>query len=294
MRLATFNLLHGRSLTDGLVDSDRLAAAVAALDADVLALQEVDRDQTPQRQPRPHRHRRPRPRRPRPPLRRRRRRHPRRTVPPPAPRRRRPRRTLLRHRPDQPPPRPQLADHPTQPAPYARRSTSPGPGGGLHPAARRTPRRARRRPRHPPRPPHRRRHPPVLRPRLERPPTAPAVRALRALPAPRVLLGDLNLPAGAARAAHRLATPGPPPHLPRRAPRVQLDHILADRHGLDRLPPVPPSPPPRPPSPTTGPSWSTSAEHHRPTGRIAALARVQGRLGFLKTGASPCPDTAPC
>lgn len=45
MRLATFNLLHGRSLTDGLVDSDRLAAAIGALDADVLALQEVDRDQ---------------------------------------------------------------------------------------------------------------------------------------------------------------------------------------------------------------------------------------------------------
>ncbi|MBM0240341.1 endonuclease, partial [Micromonospora sp. ATA32] len=36
MRLATFNLLHGRSLTDGLVDPDRLAAAVTALDADVL------------------------------------------------------------------------------------------------------------------------------------------------------------------------------------------------------------------------------------------------------------------
>ena len=46
MRLATFNLLHGRSLTDGLVDPDRLAAAVTALDADVLALQEVDRDQS--------------------------------------------------------------------------------------------------------------------------------------------------------------------------------------------------------------------------------------------------------
>lgn len=46
MRLATFNLLHGRSLTDGLVDPDRLADAVHALDADVLALQEVDRDQS--------------------------------------------------------------------------------------------------------------------------------------------------------------------------------------------------------------------------------------------------------
>ena len=46
MRLATFNLLHGRSLTDGLVDAGRLREAVAALDADVLGIQEVDRDQS--------------------------------------------------------------------------------------------------------------------------------------------------------------------------------------------------------------------------------------------------------
>ncbi|MFI2755083.1 endonuclease/exonuclease/phosphatase family protein [Cellulomonas sp. P22] len=45
MRLATFNILHGRALTDGRVDLDRFGAAVRALDADVLALQEVDRDQ---------------------------------------------------------------------------------------------------------------------------------------------------------------------------------------------------------------------------------------------------------
>ncbi len=45
MRIATFNLLHGRSLDDGRVDVDRLAAAVKSLDADVLGLQEVDRDQ---------------------------------------------------------------------------------------------------------------------------------------------------------------------------------------------------------------------------------------------------------
>ncbi|MGY2064599.1 endonuclease/exonuclease/phosphatase family protein [Blastococcus sp. SYSU DS0619] len=45
MRIATFNLLHGRSLEDGRVDVDRLAAAVKTLDADVLGLQEVDRDQ---------------------------------------------------------------------------------------------------------------------------------------------------------------------------------------------------------------------------------------------------------
>ena len=45
MRLATFNLLHGRSLSDGAVHAERVAAAVAELDADVLALQEVDRAQ---------------------------------------------------------------------------------------------------------------------------------------------------------------------------------------------------------------------------------------------------------
>ena len=45
MRLATFNILHGRSPVDGRVDLERFASAVAALDADVLALQEVDRAQ---------------------------------------------------------------------------------------------------------------------------------------------------------------------------------------------------------------------------------------------------------
>ena len=45
MRLATFNVLHGRSVHDGVIDPQRLATAVSALDADVLALQEVDRGQ---------------------------------------------------------------------------------------------------------------------------------------------------------------------------------------------------------------------------------------------------------
>ncbi|MDT4941391.1 MAG: hypothetical protein QOJ34_1480 [Pseudonocardiales bacterium] len=45
MRLATFNILHGRSVRDGAVDLDRLRAAVRELDADVLAMQEVDCDQ---------------------------------------------------------------------------------------------------------------------------------------------------------------------------------------------------------------------------------------------------------
>jgi len=43
--LASFNILHGRSLSDGEVDVGRLRDAVKALDADVLGLQEVDRDQ---------------------------------------------------------------------------------------------------------------------------------------------------------------------------------------------------------------------------------------------------------
>jgi endonuclease/exonuclease/phosphatase family metal-dependent hydrolase len=45
MRLATFNILHGRSIHDGVVNLDRLADAIRSLNADILALQEVDRDQ---------------------------------------------------------------------------------------------------------------------------------------------------------------------------------------------------------------------------------------------------------
>jgi len=45
MRLATFNILHGRSPADGRVDVPRFRDAIASLDADVLGLQEVDRDQ---------------------------------------------------------------------------------------------------------------------------------------------------------------------------------------------------------------------------------------------------------
>ncbi len=45
VRIATFNILNGRPPDDQTVDLDRLQRAVAALDADVLALQEVDRDQ---------------------------------------------------------------------------------------------------------------------------------------------------------------------------------------------------------------------------------------------------------
>ncbi len=65
-----------------------------------------------------------------------------------------------------------------------------------------------------------------------------AVRALRRLPAPRILLGDLNLPAGPARLVSgwrplaRLAT------YPSAGPRAQLDHVLLDPSGGDRLGPV--------------------------------------------------------
>jgi endonuclease/exonuclease/phosphatase family metal-dependent hydrolase len=45
VRLATFNILHGRNPADDRVDVDRFASAVKELDADVLALQEVDRQQ---------------------------------------------------------------------------------------------------------------------------------------------------------------------------------------------------------------------------------------------------------
>lgn len=49
MRMATFNILHGRTVHNGVhestVELDRLVDSVRWLDADVLALQEVDREQ---------------------------------------------------------------------------------------------------------------------------------------------------------------------------------------------------------------------------------------------------------
>lgn len=45
MRLATWNVLHGRSVPDGVSRPDVLAECCASLGADLLALQEVDRDQ---------------------------------------------------------------------------------------------------------------------------------------------------------------------------------------------------------------------------------------------------------
>jgi endonuclease/exonuclease/phosphatase family metal-dependent hydrolase len=62
-----------------------------------------------------------------------------------------------------------------------------------------------------------------------------AVRALRALPAPRVLLGDLNLPGGPVRAFTGWRTLARLPTYPSPSPRAQLDHILADPRGAERL-----------------------------------------------------------
>ena len=45
MRMATFNILHGRSVHDGRVNLERLSSCIRRIDPDVLALQEVDCDQ---------------------------------------------------------------------------------------------------------------------------------------------------------------------------------------------------------------------------------------------------------
>lgn len=234
----TFNLLHGRSPHDGLVDPDRLTAAVTALDADVLALQEVDRDQsrsgnldltaiaaraldapshqfaaavvgTPGEQFRP-----------------------------------------LTHDDDghgEPcygiglvsryPARTWRVTR-LAPAPVRSPVYVPGPGGGLILL---------------------RDEPRVLLAAVLDTPYGPVtaaathlsfvpgwnihqlrqvVRALRTLPGPRILLGDLNLPAGLARLVSRWVTLGRRPTYPATQPRVQLDHVLLDPRGGGHLPPV--------------------------------------------------------
>ena len=59
-------------------------------------------------------------------------------------------------------------------------------------------------------------------------------RWLGALPAPHLLLGDLNMPAGPARLLTGLQVLGRRPTYPADQPRVQLDHVL----GSAGLPPV--------------------------------------------------------
>lgn len=238
MRLVTFNLLHGRSLHDGMVDETRLADTVTALDADILALQEVDRDQSrsghldltaiaaralnaPAHRfaaavvGTPGEHFRP-----------------------------------LRHDDDghgEPLYGVGLVSrypaHSWQvtrltPAPVRSPVYVPGPGRGLillHDEPR------------------------VLLAAVLDTPLGPltvaathlsfvpgwnlrqlrqVVRALRTLPAPRLLLGDLNLPAGLAALVSRWRPLGRQPTYPSGAPRVQLDHILADPRGGRRLPAV--------------------------------------------------------
>jgi endonuclease/exonuclease/phosphatase family metal-dependent hydrolase len=42
LRVGSFNLLSGRSPADGVIEPERLAETARQLDADVLAVQEVD------------------------------------------------------------------------------------------------------------------------------------------------------------------------------------------------------------------------------------------------------------
>jgi endonuclease/exonuclease/phosphatase family metal-dependent hydrolase len=237
VRLATFNLLHGRSLHDGAVHADRVTAAVAAIDADVLGLQEVDRGQ-----PRSglldltglaadalgageHRF--------------------------VAAVTGTPGQTWTPWQASDPDTRPsygialisrwpvlrwQIARLPA--APVRSPVYVPGRGGGLLLL---------------------KDEPRVLLAAVVDAPHGPltvatthlsfvpgwnvrqlrgAVRALRALPGPRVLLGDLNLPAALARAATGWRCLARAATYPSPAPRAQLDHILADPRGGGPLGPV--------------------------------------------------------
>jgi endonuclease/exonuclease/phosphatase family metal-dependent hydrolase len=237
VRLATFNLLHGRSLHDGAVHADRVAQAVATLDADVLGLQEVDRAQprsglldltaiaadalgapthrfvaavtgTPGLAWQAW--------------------HPAHDTAEPAYGVALVSRYPVRHW--------QITR--LGAAPVRSPVFVPGPGGGLL-MLRDEPR-------------------VLLAAVLDTPAGAmtvatthlsfvpgwnvrqirAVVRALRTLPAPRVLLGDLNLPAVVARAATGWRALARAATYPAAAPRAQLDHVLADPHGGHLLGPV--------------------------------------------------------
>jgi endonuclease/exonuclease/phosphatase family metal-dependent hydrolase len=237
VRLATFNLLHGRSLHDGAVHADRVTAAVTALNADILGLQEVDRAQprsghldltalaadaigTDQHRfvaavtgtpgetwaPWADTHDTT---------------HPSYGI------------ALISRWPVL---RWQITRLPA--APVRSPVFIPGPGGGLLLL---------------------KDEPRVLLAAVIDAPAGPitvatthlsfvpgwnvrqlraAVRALRALPAPRVLLGDLNLPAGITRAATGWRSLARAATYPSPAPRAQLDHVIADPQGGNLLGPV--------------------------------------------------------
>jgi endonuclease/exonuclease/phosphatase family metal-dependent hydrolase len=59
-----------------------------------------------------------------------------------------------------------------------------------------------------------------------------AARAVRGLPGPRILLGDLNLPGALPRWLTGWTPLAVAPTFPTQDPRVQLDHILAHGPGL--------------------------------------------------------------
>jgi endonuclease/exonuclease/phosphatase family metal-dependent hydrolase len=237
VRLATFNLLHGRSLSDGKVHAERVAAAVTDLDADILGLQEVDRAQprsglldltaiaaeamgapahrfaaavvgTPGEIWQPWRSDADNA-------------HPLYGV------------ALVSRWPVL---RWQITQLPA--APVRSPVWIPGPGGGLMML---------------------KDEPRVLIAAVIDAPTGPmtvanthlsfvpgwnvrqlraAVRALRALPAPRILLGDLNMPSGPVRAFSGWRSLARKPTYPSPSPRAQLDHILADPRGAGLLGPV--------------------------------------------------------
>jgi endonuclease/exonuclease/phosphatase family metal-dependent hydrolase len=237
VRLATFNLLHGRSLSDGNVHADRVSTAVADLGADILGLQEVDRAQprsglldltaiaaeamgapahrfaaavvgTPGETWQPWRSDDDNA-------------HPLYGI------------ALISRWPVL---RWQITQLPA--APVRSPVWIPGPGGGLMML---------------------KDEPRVLIAAVIDTPTGPvtvanthlsfvpgwnvrqlraAVRALRQLPAPRILLGDLNMPGGAVRAFTGWRSLGRKATYPSPSPRAQLDHILTDPQGAGLLGPV--------------------------------------------------------
>jgi endonuclease/exonuclease/phosphatase family metal-dependent hydrolase len=65
-----------------------------------------------------------------------------------------------------------------------------------------------------------------------------AIRALRTMPAPRLLLGDLNIPGRMAAVASGWRMLARCPTYPSPVPRVQFDHVLLDPRGGGVLPPV--------------------------------------------------------